>query len=286
MTNIGDFCNRTVLIDGADTPLGSATAHYLAVRGARVALLGDDPDLLDATAGAVVTGSVSYARALGGHDDIYALVSESIAQAGGVDAGFSARGSMVRTLDDEESSSIRGVVDGDLTQTLIWTKALVEYFSVKHTGRIVTTAVSAGLYGLARAATFSAVSGAIGGMTKSYALRLRGTNIRINAVAPILNPESGGIIVDESTVFDVEQYTPGVVAPLVGFLTSDHCQISGTIISAGAGRIARTFSGTAAGFFDAEADHLDIEKALAQIMSIEDPVTLDDSRDELLLIEV
>lgn len=287
MTNIGDFGDRSVLIDAADTPLGTAAAVYLAARGARLALLGDDADRLASTVWRVGPDAVALSHPLIAGDDVMHVVSSSIAQVGGIDAGFSARGSVIDGLDDaDDASAIRCLIDHDLTGTLLWTKALVEYFSVKKTGRIVTTAVAAGLFGLAGAASFSAVSAAISGMTKSYALALRGTDIRINAVAPILNKDAGGVFVDESTVLDVQQYNADVVAPVVGFLCSPQCQITGHMLSAAAGRVARTFCGTAAGFFDAEADHLDIEKGLAQILSIDHPVMLDDASDELLLIEV
>jgi NAD(P)-dependent dehydrogenase (short-subunit alcohol dehydrogenase family) len=194
---------------------------------------------------------------------------------------------VIRGFDDAEgASAVRCVIDRDLTRTLIWTKALVEHFCTKNAGRIVTTAAAAGLFGLRDAATFSAVGGAIAGLTRSYALTLRGTDVRVNAVAPILNKDSGGAVVDEMSVLDVHRYSADAVAPVVGFLCCAECQITGQVLSVAAGRTARTFCGTAAGFFDAEADHVEIQKNLSQILSVDHPVMLDDSRDELLLIEV
>lgn len=281
-----DFHRRVVLIDGADTPLGAATARYLAIHGARVTLLGDDIDpvrSLAAELGAAVVGQ----RAVSGSDDVFDLVPEVISEVGGLDAAFSARGSVIRGWDNSERpSGIHETIERDLVRVMLSTRALAEYFSATKCGRIVTTAVAAGCFGLKGAATFSAVSGAIAGMTKSHALALRGTDVRINAVAPILNIASGGGIVDGASVLDEDRYRADVVAPVVAYLASEQCQVTGQVFSVGAGRTARTFAGTVAGYFDAEADHVAVGANLDQILAGDHPVMLEDSRDELLLIEV
>jgi NAD(P)-dependent dehydrogenase (short-subunit alcohol dehydrogenase family) len=284
MASSAEFLDQVAVVDGADTPLGAAVVRYLCARGARAALLGDDPARLQTISAEV--GSVAE-WVLADGDDLHDVVGSVAANLGAVDMAFSARGSVIRDWDvSEDAASMRDAVDRDLLRVMRWVKATAEYFSGRQEGRIVTTAVAAGWYGLEGAATFSAISGAIAGLTKSYALALREAGVAVNAIAPILNQASGGGIVDETSVLDADLYSPDAIAPVAAFLLSDQCQVTGQILSVGAGRTARTLVGTVAGRFDPEADHLAIGRNLEEILAAENPVMLDDSRDELLLIEV
>jgi NAD(P)-dependent dehydrogenase (short-subunit alcohol dehydrogenase family) len=286
MGDVDDFRDRAVLIDGADTPLGAAVACYLASKGARLSLLGDDVEHLRA-AGGGLGSAVRDQRVVSDHDDVGELVASVISDAGHLDAAFSARGSVIRGWDaSEKPAAVSDTVERDLIRVMLSTRALVDYFVSRECGRIVTTAVAAGSFGLKGAATFSAISGAIAGLTRSHALSLGRSNVKLNAVAPILNAAAGGGIVNESTVFDEERYGAEVVAPVVGYLASEQCGVTGQIFSVGGGRTARTFNGTVAGFFDAEAEHGAIGSHLAEILATDHPIMLEDSRDELLLIEV
>jgi hypothetical protein len=61
-----------------------------------------------------------------------------------------------------------------------------------------------------------------------------------------------------------DKLDPSLVSPLVAYLASEDCPLSGEVFSAGGGRVARIFVAEALGYFDpvltpeAVRDHVDV----------------------------
>jgi multifunctional beta-oxidation protein len=100
----------------------------------------------------------------------------------------------------------------------------------------VTTASGVGLYGNFGQANYSTAKSAIIGLTKTLAIEGARYNIKVNVIAP-----SAGTAMTK-TIWPpemVEMFKPDYVAPIVGFLTSDDCPVTGTIYEVMAGWAAQ-----------------------------------------------
>jgi NAD(P)-dependent dehydrogenase (short-subunit alcohol dehydrogenase family) len=125
-------------------------------------------------------------------------------------------------------------------------------------GRIVTT-TSAGLFGAAPLLAYSTCKGALVSMTRSLAEAGAGHGIKVNGLAPAaetrmvtdatLRAHVGLPPVAEDREPDPER-SPATVAPMLAVLAHASCPVSGEILSAGLGRLARIFVAETQGFVE------------------------------------
>src|SRR5258707_1161368 len=87
--------------------------------------------------------------------------------------------------------------------------------------------------------SFARAEAAVAGLVRSLALSVEDPNIRINAIAPIVDckPFDGGL--RSIGHVDLDRYGPEHVLPMIAYLAHEACRPHGTIISAGGGRFAR-----------------------------------------------
>ena len=128
---------------------------------------------------------------------------------------------------------------------------------------IVNTSSAAGLFGNPGQINYGAAKAGIVMMTIVEALELGRYGIRANAIAPVARtrltedvPMIGDLLraPDNPREFDV--FSPGNVSPLVAYLSSEDCELTGQVYSIHGGRIAR-FEGWA------EAEVLERDHRLA-----------------------
>jgi NAD(P)-dependent dehydrogenase (short-subunit alcohol dehydrogenase family) len=113
-------------------------------------------------------------------------------------------------------------------------------------GRIVLT-TSSGIFGLPNNTSYATAKAAIIGLGRSLAVEGASHGIKVNLVAPAaLTRMAGGDRDGDSRVM-----APELVAPLVAYLAHQECPVSGEIYAAGAGRFARIFIATTAGYVHA-----------------------------------
>ena len=76
------------------------------------------------------------------------------------------------------------------------------------------------------------------GLTRALALEGQGTNVKINAIAPYSATGMTETYIDAQLA---KKLTPEAVAPVVAWLISEACDVTGQIYIAGAGRIRRAW---------------------------------------------
>ena len=182
--NEGRFTGKTVIVTGAGSGIGRATASRVAREGGRVIAVDVSQERLDEFV-AEHAGS-----------DIVSLTAD-ITDDAGVAGIVEAAGETIDAL-----ANIAGIMDdmtpvGDLsdavwervmrvnvTGTMKLTRAVIPTMLAQGGGSIVNTASEAALRGSAAGAAYTASKHAVVGLTKSSAFMYGPSGIRVNAVAP------------------------------------------------------------------------------------------------------
>jgi NAD(P)-dependent dehydrogenase (short-subunit alcohol dehydrogenase family) len=125
-------------------------------------------------------------------------------------------------------------------------------------GRLVLTASNTGAFGRSGAAHYAAAKMGVIGLTNAIALEGARYGILANSVLPLATTR----MVDDTVVLDAlpaderaffDAIRPELVAPMVLFLASRHCDVTHQNLSAAAGRFARVFVGLTPGWFAGRA---------------------------------
>ncbi|GKQ41821.1 SDR family NAD(P)-dependent oxidoreductase [Streptomyces sp. A012304] len=200
---------RSVIVTGAGSGIGRATALAFAAEGARVVVADLDAD----GAGAVVKEieqaggtAVAVIGDLSEQTVVDEVAATAVERFGGVDVLVNNAGIMDRmsALADVDDAEWERVIRVNLTAPFLLTRAVLPHMLAAGRGTIVSTASEAGLRGSAAGAAYTASKHGVVGLTKSLAVMYRGKGIRANAIAP------GGT--KTSIVVDAEQGAHGPAA--------------------------------------------------------------------------
>jgi NAD(P)-dependent dehydrogenase (short-subunit alcohol dehydrogenase family) len=142
------------------------------------------------------------------------------------------------------------------------TRAAWPHMVEHHYGRVVMT-TSSGIFGLKNNTSYATAKAAVIGLTRSLAVAGGRDGILANLIAPaaMTRMAGGG---------DSPAMAPELVAPMAAFLAHESCTVSGEIYAAGAGRFARMFLATTAGYVHPASD-VTIEDIAAHWADINDP---------------
>jgi NAD(P)-dependent dehydrogenase (short-subunit alcohol dehydrogenase family) len=178
-----------VLITGALTGIGRATAIAFAHEGARVAISGRRDE-----AGQKLLAELrelgieaEYWRADVRHDeDVRDLVNKTIARFGRLDiavnnAGTEGSGGLVTA---QTADTYAATFDTNVLGTLLSMKHELRVMLPQGSGSIVNISSAYGSVGAPGASVYVASKHAVEGLTKSAALEVAGTGVRVNVVAP------------------------------------------------------------------------------------------------------
>jgi NAD(P)-dependent dehydrogenase (short-subunit alcohol dehydrogenase family) len=196
--------SSSVVVTGAGSGIGRATALRFAAEGARVVVA----DVNAQRASAVVReieAAGGTAVAVVGDSSEQAVVDQVAGTAvdsfGGIDvlinnAGIMDRMSAAADVSDAEWERIIRV---NLTAPFLLTRAALPHMLAKGKGAIVYTASEGAFRGSAAGAAYTVSKHGVAGLTRSVALMYRDAGIRANAIAPggtltnlVLDVEPGG----------------------------------------------------------------------------------------------
>src|SRR6202011_1083081 len=185
-----DYMNTpVVLITGALTGIGRATALAFAHEGARIVVSGRHDEAGKALATELRTLGVEaeFVRADVRHEnDVRSLVDKTVARFGRLDVAVNNAGTEGEPgpVMEQSAESYAATFDTNVLGTLLSMKHELRVMVPQGSGSIVNVSSAYGSVGAAGASVYVASKHAIEGLTKSAALEVAGTGVRVNVVAP------------------------------------------------------------------------------------------------------
>jgi NAD(P)-dependent dehydrogenase (short-subunit alcohol dehydrogenase family) len=251
------FDGRVAIVTGAGGGLGSSHARMLAARGAKVVVndLGtsvDGRDALSPAADAVAeeiraAGAIAIANAhdISNPDGATRLIEQTLDAFGRIDILVNNAGILRdKTFAKMSLADFQRVLDVHLLGAVYCTKGLWARMIEQGYGRVIFTTSSSGLYGHFGQSNYSAAKLGLVGFMKSLVQEGRRHGVLTNAVAPLAATRMSVGKLNED-VF--KQMPPEHVSALVTYLASEQCDLSGGILVAGGGYLARAEMVEAAG---------------------------------------
>jgi NADP-dependent 3-hydroxy acid dehydrogenase YdfG len=177
------------VVTGASSGIGLATAHALARKGARTALLARSSSRLERASDQVraigAADAASIACDVRNEDQVESAIKTIVERWGRVDilinnAGLSLNG----PLDGYALSDWRTVIDTNLTGTFLMCRAVIPVMKRQGGGQIINVASGAGRNGIANMAPYCASKFGVIGLTEALGLEVRNQNIRVSSVLP------------------------------------------------------------------------------------------------------
>jgi len=261
---MGILDGRVAIVTGAGRGIGRAHALELARQGAKVVVNDLGVSLSgEGTGESPADEVVAEIRALGGEAvangadvadfaQAEAMVRQAIDTYGGLDilvnnAGFVRDRMLVNTSEEEWNAVIRVHLKGHFAPlrhaSAYWRTEAKE--GRPRVARVVNTSSGAGLQGSIGQATYSAAKAGIAGLTLVAAAELGRYGVRVNAIAPVARtrmtegafPEMMAAPADGQSDGGFDAMDPANNSPIVAWLASADCDLSGRVIEIEGGRI-------------------------------------------------
>jgi NAD(P)-dependent dehydrogenase (short-subunit alcohol dehydrogenase family) len=201
----GRFSGKTVIVTGAASGIGKATASRIAREGGRVIAADISPEKLDALK-AELPDIVTVAGDLTQQDAIDAVIAaagdtiDGLANVAGINDDFSPAGETTDAVWDR-------VIAINLTAPFKLMRAVLPIMEKAGRGAILNVSSEAGLRGNASGNAYTASKHGIIGVTKSAAFMYGPKGIRVNSVAP------GGVATGIPMPPNMSDYGSGRLAP-------------------------------------------------------------------------
>ena len=186
MFNPMELSGRAVLVTGASSGIGRATAILLSRLGARLVLTGrNEARLAETRAELEGEGHEAVPFDLSNGDEIPAWIKGVASKTGPLHGLVHAAGiQQVLPLKMVESRDVERMLQVNVGAAVMLAKGFRQNGVHAEPGSVVLLSSVRGLVGEAGLALYSASKGAIVALTKSLALELAREKIRVNAVAP------------------------------------------------------------------------------------------------------
>lgn len=275
------FDDRVAVITGAGRGLGRSYALLLAARGAKVvvndpgvSMQGDGTDAgpaetvvqeIRAEGGEAVACTESVATPEGGT----AIIQAALDHFGSIDILIHNAGIVRRaSLNEISYKDFETVLDVHLRGGFHVVRAAFPHMCKANYGRIVLTGSVNGLYGNSNVVNYSVAKAGLLGLANVAALEGAEHGVKSNMILP-------GAVTRMAEGLDTSAYPPmdpELVAPAVGWLAHESCSITGEMLIAMAGRVARAYAAETPGVYQPAWSIEQIAEQIDAIRNTDEPV--------------
>lgn len=275
------FDGRVAVITGAGRGLGAAYARLLASRGAKVvvndpgvSVAGDGNDIgpaqqvvqeIISAGGMAVANTDSVATPEGGE----AIIKAALDHFGRIDIVIHNAGIVRRAALKEMSyADFESVLDVHLRGGFHVVRAAFPYMCEAGYGRIVLTGSINGLYGNRGVVNYSAAKAGLIGLSNVAAIEGEEYGVKSNVILP-------GAVTRMAEGLDTSKYPPmdpELVAPAVAWMAHESCTITGEMLIAIAGRIARAYAAETQGVYQPAWTVEQVAEQMGAIRNTENPL--------------
>ena len=277
---------QVAVVTGAGKGLGRAHALELARLGAAVVVNDVDVQAADDVVGEITRAGC---RAVASHDSVatpeggQAVVDRALEAFDTVDAVVNNAGYLRNAyFEDMTAQQFREVLDVHLHGSFHVTQPAWRVMKAKGYGRVVLTASGAGFFGREAGANYCAAKGGLHGLCRCLAIEGEELGIKVNSLLPAARTTIGqtspmperyrarqaarvaGRQVPE------DRRRAELVAPLVAYLSSSACAVSGQAFSSALGRYALAFTGVGLGWIAPGTDVPSADDIAEHLVEIED----------------
>ena len=247
------MADQVVLITGALTGIGRASAAAFASKGAKVVVSGRHDDKGQALVAELkaLGAEAEFVRAdVSKEDEVRNLVDKAVARFGRLDVAVNNAGLEGETgpIQDATVENFRAVHDTNVLGVFLSMKHELRAMAGQGSGSIVNIASTNGHKAAAGASAYVSSKFAVEGLTKTVALEQGNSGIRVNAVAPgptdtvMLDRFTGTAEGNDaliSTVPLLRRGTAEEIANAIVFISSPEASyISGTVFEVDGGQSA------------------------------------------------
>ncbi|GEN47077.1 SDR family NAD(P)-dependent oxidoreductase [Alkalibacillus haloalkaliphilus] len=232
--------SKTVLITGGAGGIGLETAKVFLEEGANVALVDISSEALEKAKQSLNNSSnvLTIQADVTEESDVKSYVEKTVETFGSIDVFFNnaAIAGPAIPIKDLEKKQFETIMDINVTGVFLGLKYVINQMEKQGYGSIINTASNAAYIGSAGMAGYIASKHAVAGITKTAALEVADSGIRVNAVAPAAidtqmlsgiqqnvnpdDPEGAGEAIKQGIPLG-RFGTPKDVAEIVLFLASD-----------------------------------------------------------------
>jgi NAD(P)-dependent dehydrogenase (short-subunit alcohol dehydrogenase family) len=245
-----DLTGRCALVTGASRGIGAATARALDRAGAQVVLAARGRRAMEEVAAELGNDPVVVETDLAGPDAARHLAHAALDRVGRIDILVNNAASAWRgDSADIDGRRIDDLLAVNVRSPLLLIGALIPSMTEAGGGSIINLSSVSAVVGTPRRSAYAASKGAIDAATRSLAIELGPSGIRVNSIAPGVvdtdlwakNKAIPGVIEAVESLIPLRRWsTPEDIADVVTFLASDAARmITGETICADGG-MART----------------------------------------------